>query len=425
MITPEEAAVRAHDITVCLETNSVPEFEQLSLLGRAVKLALHLRGAQAVRYELLRNIAIYILNFPPSAVRTTVELLAEAEFVELDVEGKTIKTVIPNVPYYEAIFANLATVSGSDSFSEPEQLALDLLQRLAAAPLVRDQAYQIGAEKKLVDRILDIGSEGSFISTRRARGRDILLSPTYFSETPQAYADLVAGKGAGRVKRILDLLRKNQGWPLAVIEQERQLSGDKLTDEDIAVIRALAGEGFVSPPAITTTHRGTNYFLFGPRPGAERVPAAKRPVFEAAMALVSAVRQGQLLPAQIKIHSPVALLWSLKEKGYLRANTEAIQQYRQVCALKVGRLEPLSPGWARFVLIDRPENHEAVDLAIMLVRGEDLKISTTDDVRLAIIKGDEYVESLIGRKRLVQEPVVPMDEESLAALDNFLLRGRE
>jgi hypothetical protein len=36
MITTEDAAVRAHDITVCLETSSGPEFEQLSLLGRAV-----------------------------------------------------------------------------------------------------------------------------------------------------------------------------------------------------------------------------------------------------------------------------------------------------------------------------------------------------------------------------------------------------
>ena len=148
MITPEQAAIRAHDITVCLEATSVPEFEQLSLLGRAVKLALHLRGVPAVRYELLRDVAIYILNFPPSAVRSTVELLAEAEFADLHVEGRNIKTVVPNVPFYQQIFTNLATVAGTTSFSEPEQLALDLLQRLASAPLLRDHAYQIGAEKK-------------------------------------------------------------------------------------------------------------------------------------------------------------------------------------------------------------------------------------------------------------------------------------
>src|SRR5713226_746876 len=140
-MTPEEAAIRAHDITVCLERTSVPEFEELSLLGRAVKLALHLRGVPAVSYEVLRNIAIYILNFPPSSVRPTIELLAEAEFVELDVDGRTIKTVVPSIPFYEKIFSNLATVAGSDKFSEPEQLTLELLHRLASSPLLRDNVY--------------------------------------------------------------------------------------------------------------------------------------------------------------------------------------------------------------------------------------------------------------------------------------------
>src|SRR5262249_16010392 len=129
-ITPEEAAIRAHDITVCLERASVQEFEDLSLLGRAVKLALHLRGVPAVRYELLRDIAVYVLNFPPAVVMPTVELLAEAEFVELDVQGKTIKTVVPSIPFYKQIFANLADAADISSLSEPEQLSLEILHRL-------------------------------------------------------------------------------------------------------------------------------------------------------------------------------------------------------------------------------------------------------------------------------------------------------
>jgi hypothetical protein len=425
-MTPEEAAIRAHDVTVCLERTSVPEFEELSLLGRAVKLALHLRGVPAVSYEVLRNIAIYILNFPPSAVRPTIELLAEAEFVELDVDGRTIKTVVPSIPFYEKIFTSLATVAGSDKFSEPEKLTLELLHRLASSPLVRDNAYQLGAERKVVDRVLDVGAETSFIIQKRARGRDVLLSPTYFSETPQAYADLVAGHGGGRVDRVLRLIRESQGWPLAIIEKKHELSGSRLDNADLSVIRALAGQGFLPPPAIQTSYRGTNYFLFGPRPGNSRLPAAKRPVYEAAMALVSAVRQGQLLPNRYKINSPAALLLSLKEKGFLNANTEAMEQYRQVCALNVGRLVRVNATtWARFVLIDRPENHEALDLAMLLVRGGEPQIGSSDEVRLAILKGERYVESLIGRKRLVQEAVVSPDEESLATIDDFLLKGRE
>ena len=170
-ITPEEAAIRAHDITVCLERASVPELEDLSLLGRAVKLALHLRGVPAVRYDLLRDIAVYVLSFPPAAVRPTVELLAEAEFVVLDIQGKTIKTVVPNIPFYQQIFASLANAADITNLSEAEQLSLEILHRLASAPMLRDNAYHIGAEKKLVDRVLDVEAPQTSTSL-------LLLQPT-------------------------------------------------------------------------------------------------------------------------------------------------------------------------------------------------------------------------------------------------------
>ena len=70
------------------------------------------------------------------------------------------------------------------------------------------------AERCLVDRVLDIGQRSAFLIVKRARGRDIVLSPMYFAENSQAYADLVAGSGASRVKRLFETLRHNQGWPL-------------------------------------------------------------------------------------------------------------------------------------------------------------------------------------------------------------------
>ena len=67
-ITTEEAAVRPHDITVCLETSSVPEFEQLSLLGRAVPLSSHDCGElytlhHHVRDTVLVAVAIVWIRF--------------------------------------------------------------------------------------------------------------------------------------------------------------------------------------------------------------------------------------------------------------------------------------------------------------------------------------------------------------------------
>lgn len=47
-LSPQDIAVRAHDITVCLERNSVSYFDGLVNLGMAVRLAIHLRGVPAV-----------------------------------------------------------------------------------------------------------------------------------------------------------------------------------------------------------------------------------------------------------------------------------------------------------------------------------------------------------------------------------------
>jgi hypothetical protein len=426
-LKPEEIAVRAHDITVCLERTSVPEFDLLTTLGKAVRLALHLRGVPAVSYSLIKDVAIYLLDFNADAVRPVLELLADAEFVRLDTEGRTIKTVIPDVPFYSKLFSDLGDIAKSNNLSEPEWLTLLLLHRLAGSPLLLDQIYQIGAEKRLVNRIIDIGSEGSFLINRRARGRSILISPTYFPENSNAYADLVAASGANRVKKVLDLLKMNQGWPLSKLLAERELCGVHLDDDDLAVVKMLAGEGFIPPPAIKTTHAGMNYFLFGPRPGITRLPSSKRPIYEAAMALVAAVRQGQLLPAQYAIHSPYALLRSLKEKKFLRANTEAIEQYRKVASLRVGKLERVGSGseWARFVLIDRPENIEAVDMAIEMVLGSEPPVMSSEEIIISLRKGEKYVESLIGRKRILADKVINIDEESQAVVESFLLRGRE
>lgn len=423
-LTSQEIAVRSHDITVCLERTSVSEFDELTKLGKAVRLALHLRGVPAVEYSLLKNVAVHLLDFPTEAVRPVIELLAEAEFVRLYTEGKTIKTVIPDVPFYESLFSNLGEVVGSNNFSEHEELTLLLLHRLANSPMLADQAYNLGADISLVKRIIDIGTQGSFIINQRARGKPVLVSPTYFPENSQAYADLVSAGGSQTVRKVIELLRVNQGWPLAKLLKERELAGVRLDDKELAIIKMLAGEGFVPPPAIQTSHAGTNHFLFGPRPGPTRLLPYKRPVYEAAMALVASVRQGQLLPAKYAIHSPGALLRSFKEKGYLQANTEAIEQYRQVAALKVGRLEMTNSGWAKLVLIDLPENIEAVDMAIELISGSEPSVTADEDIILSLRKGEKYVESLIGRKRIAQDRVVPPDEETQATMDSFLLRGR-
>lgn len=417
-----DLAARAHDVATCLEGRSVAELDQLPLLGMAVRLALHLRGAPPVKADVVRKVCVYLLAFPSAAVRPVLELLAEAEFVQLVTEGRTLKTVIPRVPFYERLFEDLGTVVDKSTLNEAEQLTVDLMQRLGGSPLLSTHAYELGAERRLVDRVLDIGDQGSYILKRRARGRDVLVSPAYFSESTSAYADLVAAEGSARIRKVLALLRTHQGWPLTKIVKEARIGDDTLETKDVDVIRMLAGDGFVAPPAIKTRHAGTNHFLFGPRPGPARLPPFKKPVYEAAMALVAAVRQGQLLPARFRIFSPTLLLRALKERGFVRASSEAFEQYRQVAALRVGRLVQVGSRY-RFELVQRPENIEAVDLALAMVSGGETGPASDDEITLALRRGESYVESLIGRKRLVEHGRVEADDETRSVIDEFFLRG--
>ena len=102
-----ETAERCHEIQVCLGRTDVPEFESLLEIGMAVRLALHLRGLPLVQYEVVRLVSGHYLDIAPMAVQRVVHLLAEVEFVKLQSEGKTIRAVLPTVPYYEDLYATL------------------------------------------------------------------------------------------------------------------------------------------------------------------------------------------------------------------------------------------------------------------------------------------------------------------------------
>ena len=416
-------AVRCHDITVSLDNKQSADFDQLIVLGMAVRLALHLRGVPAVPYELLKQVALHIFHIPPQTLRQVVGLLAEIEFIKVDQEGDTIRSIVPNIPYYEDLFVGVGEFAETSQLSEPEWLTLSIVDRLSRSPTPRETLYNVGAETKLVNRMVELGSDGGYLIQKRARGRDMVVSPLYFYENPDRFADLAAGAGSSNVSKVVSALSHNQGWPLALTQKLSRIGETDLTPEQVQIVAALAGEGFAPPPAIKTTHAGSNFFLFAPKPGIPRLSPMQRPVYEAAMALVAAIRQGQLLPAQYAIRSPLAVLSALKDRKFLKANTEAMEQYRQLVVLRIGRLVKTSGSWARFELIDTPDNLQAIEMAITLVSGEEPAPVVREDIVLAFKKGESYLEPLIGRQLLKAQEKVTLDAQSLEEIENLLLKG--
>ena len=223
--------------------------------------------------------------------------------------------------------------------------------------------------------------------------------------------DIAARGDAPSVRKLLQLISKNQGLPLSSIIKEQSLGGTQLSPDEISLLQGLAQEGIIKPPSIIRPNKKEEHFIFTPAPGKARLSTANREIYEKGMAIAAAVRKGQLLPEAYRIHSPQALLYQLRERKWIGANTEAAHQYRNLAVLGVGRLERISGGFHRFHLIDVPENVEAVDIAKTLLQGErPADMEQDKDARLLLSESDSYVKSHLSSATLrnpkTQKPIL-------------------
>lgn len=421
---PSEVAARCHEIQTGLGLVEVPEFENLRSVGMAVRLALHIQGLPPINYETLRLVCNHFLKIHTVAVKSIVELLADIEFVKLKTEGRTIKTVVPFVPYYETLYAQLGGLATDLGLNEAEELSVDILCRLSKSPEKVDRLRSVtGAEAALLNRTMAIGQEGAYVKVHRSRSRDIALSPTFFSENAEVYADMVSATGSHHVKKVLTAIKQVQGIPLSLIRKRKEVAGVSLTDDEVTLLMRLAQDGAVKPPSITTSYAGESHFLFTPTPGGAALAPTKRDIYEKAMAIVSSVRQGQFLPRRYAIRQPGALLYKLKNNLRLaRATTEATQQYRKLVHLRVARLIDVGNGYSELEIIDTQENREALQIAYALVdSGVAAGTEVDESARSALQEEQSYVESLVASGDLQRREPIELTQEQQLEMDKLFL----
>ena len=426
-IQPSELALRCHEMQVGLGFVEVPEFEYLSIVGMSVRLALHLRGLPLIQYDLLKLVAQHFLSIPPLAIRRIIGLLAEVEFVRLQTTGTTITGVLPDVPYYDDLYSGIGDYARTEcSFTEAENLSVEIARRLAKAPENQDSLLNsLGAQKTLFDRTISIGTTGGYVIPQRARGRDMLINPHYFSENAEMYADASAAQGSKSVSQLLEVIRVNQGFPLGILESTGEIGGIRLSPEQIQFLRDLAKLGTVKPPMIKTSHSGENHFLFTPTPSRTLLSPFQKEVYEKAMAIVAAVRQGQYLAAEYAIRDPTALVNALRTRKRLnRATTEASEQYRNLVYLRIGRLVKAGGSYYNFEIIETQENLEALEIAYQLVSsGESPKAAVSKEARRALQQNQEYVESIIASSQLRQRQPLQLSKSQVDQLEFLFIGG--
>ncbi len=114
------------------------------------------------------------------------------------------------------------------------------------------------------------------------------------------------------------------------------------------------------------------------------------------MALISAVRKGQLLPGRYNIRMPVRILEVFRDRGYIGSNSEAGEQYKNLVILRVAKLVETVPGMWQLHLVRTPENDMALNLAINILRtGALANMEINQDARIALSKDEQYIQSLI------------------------------
>lgn len=423
--TNDVKAEFAHDLEVGLARQSIPEFESLPIIGMAAKLALNLRGVGEVDAAVLRQVADYYFDIPANVLPRALDVLAEIDFVSLIKEGRTLKKVIPSVPHFSSVYGGLGEYIGTIELTEHEEVAIAVLGELKNKPEKRDSLFsRLGADAAVFKRVETLSSEGGLLLSKRARGQDILVSPVYFSDNLDALAAQAASGGAKNIERVLKLLSKAQGWPLSMIIRTGEINGTKISVQELALLQELVSDGVLKPPSLhNSTTRTDEFFVFTPRPGKQRLDGARREIYERTMALVAAVRKGQLLPATYRIWSPIALLSKLRSQRWIGASSEASHQYKNLVALRVGRLEKTTGDRYKFVLNDdQPENLQAVDDAIALFQsGEAPSSNVSDEARIALQRDETFIQSIIASNKLKSIARPSLDHESKAELEQLLL----
>lgn len=424
-LSKKETAEYAFDLQIGLHGTDVPEFDSARLLGNAAVLAVNLRGLAEVEYPTLRLVAAHRFGIRSEAIDGVLHALADLELVKLITTNNTINTVIPTVPHFDNVYDSVGTYVDQRPLNEIEAVTIEILSRLFANPVNKDALRNsLGIDNVAFQTTLDIGLASGLIIDQRARGRDILASPLYFSGNLDGLIDIAARGSTPDLLKLLTLVRKHQGMPMSTIVSQCSIAGTTISAEQVQLLHALAEEGIIKPPSIKRPNSKEEQFVFTPAPGKTRLTAANREIYEKAMALAAAVRKGQLLPEAVKIHSPQALLNALEERKKIKANTEAAHQYRNLTTLGLGRLWPSGSDYYTFHLIDVPENIRAVRIARQLLRGdapEDLEQDT--DARLLLSQDESYVRSSLGSSSLRASNDRPvLSKKAQNEIDQYMLQ---
>lgn len=412
----------SYDIQSGLGNMDVPDFESMRTMGMAATLAIHLRGLPQIDYEVLRKVSDHYFSIPSFALKEVINVLAEIEYVQIIGSKAKIQAIIPNVPRFSDVYDGVGDYFSFNELNEHEQGTLLILSELQNKPVNRDALVSsIGLDSNLFKRCVDIGSHGHYFKEFRTREKNIIASPYYFADNLDGLANISAKIGSSDIEKVIEIVKKNQGWPLSLIERRLEMGGDTLTVTQKSLLLQMCSEGILKPPSIKFQNKNET-FIFTPRPGGQKLNAENREIYERAMALVSCVRKGQLLADRYKIRMPLKILEALRDRGFLKSNSEAANQYKNLVFLKVGHLKHVEGDKYQFHINKTSENIAALNLAISLLKsGESTGLELNHEAQIALSKDEQYIQSIISSAELKKREKFSVDSEAAELFEQMIL----
>lgn len=381
------------------------ELSNTLLLGKALNLALHLRGLNVVTDTKGLTHAAAEFGIGSTELRSVLLELAEIDWVRLKTTGSQINRVEVIVPELRDGFEAIGERWRALAPTEVEQASVLGLAEAIVRPYSEDRLRgSFGMDAKIAEAVIEIGEAGTYLRRHRLdNGSQLVYSPLYGDNNPEKAYEIASKYGDAAIRTLVDQLRHEQGSPSERIVQRGLLNEALLA-------------GLVLAPAVKDKQ-----FVFTPQVG---VSPAETVVLDKARAIVSCVRYGQNFAEITRIFSPRKIIEKLISAKTLAPHSEHQEQYGLLVLKGIGRVDQVGSKW-QFRILDTDDNMRALRVAAdLLGTGVAVHQSIDETTQVRILNpGGSYSTPVTQRVRLSRHAKTKSgDARSIEAISE-LIRG--
>jgi len=372
-IKPLKIGIRCQDIQTCTQDLSLKdlavEFKNIILLGKAERLALHIRGTEILKDIDRLELMACQFDIGPDALPKVLSVLEEIGWIRTTKKYNQIVIIEETVPFFKDIYSIAGDYYLSIKTHESEDAIIEVLDSLALSPNFENEIKKkFNIDDRLYGIIMDMGKNGGIIDEVKLEDQQdkMLYTPIYWTENPskmQAVYELLKKYGSEKILNVLKKVQDYQGIPIPdmILKNKNQVP-----NEDLQIYSDFIKSGILLAPKVKS-FSGEKHFAFIPYQG---ISIEEKVILEKAMAILACVRYGQNFGSITKIKSPEILLEKLSKSPYkIGPHTEIRQQYAILVGRGIGRIYKdkfYSDRWY-FELIEKEDNIKAVKLAIDLL----------------------------------------------------------